>query len=206
MDTEETQSNDADVQPAAAAGSESVPASSEPAEPAASPDRVKTEAAKAAEYWDRLLRVTADFENYKKRVARERQEASRYAFLPLLERLVPVLDHFEMALNAAQNAKDDALTAFHEGMSMIHQQLRTALTDSGLEEIHALGQPFDPNWHEAVSQQPTADVPEGQVTQELRKGYRYRDRLVRPARVVVAKHPKPEPVADTPSEAGPSET
>ena len=122
MDTEETQSNDADVQPAAATGSESVPASSEPAEPAASPDRVKTEAAKAAEYWDRLLRVTADFENYKKRVARERQEASRYAFLPLLERLVPVLDHFEMALNAAQNAKDDALTAFHEGMSMIHQQ------------------------------------------------------------------------------------
>ena len=154
-------------------------------------ERLKAEAAKARDHWERLLRATADFENYKKRIARERQEASKYACAPLFEKLIPVLDHFDKALAAAPNATADSPAAFHDGVSMICQQLRTALTEAGLEEIDAVGQPFDPRWHEAVSQQPMADVPEGQVIQQLRRGYKLRDRLLRPASVVVARHPDP---------------
>ena len=72
---------------------------------------------------------------------------------------------------------------------MIHQQLRKALQESGLEEVEAAGKPFDPNWHEAVSQAESAEVPEGQVLQQLRKGYKLRDRLLRPATVIVARKP-----------------
>ncbi|MBN2505328.1 MAG: nucleotide exchange factor GrpE [Verrucomicrobia bacterium] len=158
--------------------------------------RLEAEAAKAREHWDRLLRTAADFENYKKRAVRERQESSKYACAPVLERLIPVLDHFDMALAAAQSATPDSLAAFHDGVTMIYQQLRTALRESGLEEIEAVGQVFDPNWHEAVSQEPTPDVPEGQVTRQLRKGYKLRDRLLRPAKVVVAKAPDVQPVSE----------
>lgn len=211
MDTEETQSNSNELPTtetaATAAADAGTTASTEasPREAGTGTDRTKADAAKAADYWDRLLRVTADFDNYKKRVARERQDAAKYAFLPLLEKLIPVLDHFEIALNtSAGNAGAAAPAAFQEGMAMIYQQLRSALTESGLEEINALGQPFDPNFHEAVSQQPTADVPEGQVTMQLRKGYRYRDRLVRPASVVVAKAPEPTPAATVAAGVSPS--
>jgi molecular chaperone GrpE len=180
--------------PADAAEASPAPAPA-PAEPGdLSPgafERLQTDAAKAREHWDRLLRTMADFDNYKKRVTRERQEAVKYAYAPLLEKLIPVLDHFDKALDAARNATTDSPEAFHDGITMICQQLRTALTEAGLEEINAVGQPFDPNWHEAVSQQPTTDVPDGQVTQQLRKGYRLRDRLLRPASVVVAKSPAP---------------
>ncbi len=72
---------------------------------------------------------------------------------------------------------------------MIHQQLRGVLTEAGLEEVDAAGKPFDPNWHEAVSQQESADVPDGQVLQQLRRGYKLRDRLIRPATVIVARKP-----------------
>lgn len=149
---------------------------------------LKTRAAKADENWDRLLRTTADFDNFKKRAARERQDAARYANESLIQRLLPVLDNFEMALAAAQSqaGSPDSLTA---GVVMIQQQLKAALVEFGLEEVDATGQTFDPNMHEAVSQQESTEVAEGQVLQQLRKGYRLRDRLLRPATVVVAKGP-----------------
>jgi molecular chaperone GrpE len=153
---------------------------------------LKADAAKAAEYWDKLVRTAADFENYKKRAARERQDAVKYANEGLLEKLIPVLDAFEMALTAASPANAapaDALQSFQTGINLIYQQLKRALTEAGLEEIDARNQPFDPKVHEAVSQQETAAVPEGQVLQQIRKGYKLRDRLVRPAGVVVAKAP-----------------
>ena len=107
-----------------------------------------------------------------------------------MEKLVPILDNFDMAMAASQTAPADAASsALQAGIAMIHQQLKSALTESGLEEIDAAGQKFDPNWHEAVSQQESAQVPEGQVLQQLRKGYKLRDRLIRPATVVVAKKP-----------------
>ena len=156
-------------------------------------DELKTRAAKADEHWDRLLRTAADFENFKKRAARERVEAAQSANLALLQKLLPVLDHFEMAQTAAQTAKDDKLTSLQAGIAMIQQQLKGILAETGLEEIDAAGKPFDPMLHEAVSQQESKDVPEGQVLQQIRKGYKLRDRLLRPAAVVVAKKPAAPP-------------
>lgn len=152
-------------------------------------DELKARAAKADEHWNRLLRTTADFENFKKRAARERQDAIKFANEALMQRLITVLDNFEMAQAATQTGGADNLKSLQEGIALIYQQLRGALTESGLEEMDATGKPFDPNFHEAVSQQESAEVPEGQVLQQLRKGYKLRERLLRPATVVVAKKP-----------------
>jgi molecular chaperone GrpE len=149
---------------------------------------LKERAAKADEHWERLLRQAAEHENYKKRMAREKQDATKFANEALLQKLIPVLDNFEAAL-AAAGASASADDSFKTGVSMIYTQFKAALADAGLEEINAEGQAFDPNFHEAVSQQETADVPEGQVVQQLRRGYKLRDRLIRPATVVVSKAP-----------------
>jgi len=177
----------------AAAGSPK--ATAETAAPAEAPltpqqiEELKEKAAKADEHWDRLLRTTADLENFKKRAARERQEAIKFANASLLEKLIPALDNFDMALAAANNAENDSMESLKTGIAMIYNQLKAALADTGLEEIDATNQPFDPNLHEAVSHQESADVPEGQVLQQLRKGYKLRERLIRPASVVVARKP-----------------
>ena len=152
-------------------------------------DALKAEAGKAKEYWEKLLRTAADFENYKKRATRERQEAVKFANEAIISTLIPVLDNFDMAMAATTGAQDGAIQSLQSGISMIHQQLKKALADAGLEEVDATGQKFDPNLHEAVSQQENAEVPEGHVLQQLRKGYKLRDRLLRPATVVVAKKP-----------------
>ena len=159
---------------------------------AAAPESVeelKAKAAKADENWQRLLRTTADFDNFKKRAARERQDAVKYANEGLITKLLGVLDNFEAAQIAAASNPAGGLQALQDGIAMIQQQLKNALVDSGVEEIDATGKPFDPNFHEAVSQQESDAVPEGQVLQQLRKGYKLRDRLLRPASVVVAKKP-----------------
>lgn len=145
--------------------------------------------AKADENWDRYVRLAAEFDNFKKRAARERDDAVRYSNQALLMRLLPVLDNFEMALTAATGAPGDTAGSLRAGVDMILGQLKSTLAESGVEEINALGQEFNPTVHEAVSQQETADVPEGQVVQQLRKGYKLRDRLLRPASVIVAKQP-----------------
>jgi molecular chaperone GrpE len=152
-------------------------------------EELKTRAAKADENWERLLRTTADFDNFKKRAAREKIESAQYATFSLLAKVLPVLDNFEMALAAAQSAKDDKLASLQSGVLMIQQQLKSALTETGLEEIDAAGKLFDPNFHEAVSEQESADIAEGHVLQQLRKGYKFKDRLLRPATVIVAKKP-----------------
>jgi molecular chaperone GrpE len=152
-------------------------------------EELKQRAAKADENWERLLRTTADFDNYKKRATREKQDAIRFANENLLEKLVPVLDSFDMALAAATNHSAEAAQSLRTGINMVYQQLKSALTEVGLEEVDAAGKPFDPNLHEAVSQQESAQVPEGQVLQQLRKGYKLRERLLRPATVIVSKHP-----------------
>jgi molecular chaperone GrpE len=157
-----------------------------------SPEQIedlKVRAAKADENWDRLLRTTADMENFRKRAAREKEEAIRYANESLIKKLAPVMDNFEMAIaSAGQNAPANA-QSLQAGVAMIMQHLRQVLQEAGLEELDATGKPFDPNLHEAVSQQESKDVPEGHVMQQLRKGYKLRDRLIRPATVIVAKKP-----------------
>jgi molecular chaperone GrpE len=152
-------------------------------------EQLKERAAKADENWDRLLRQTAELENYKKRAARERQEAVAFANENLLAKLLPVLDAFEMALAASQ--QPPPASSLQAGIVLISQQLKSALADSGLEEIDASGKPFDPSLHEAISQQETLEAPEGQVVRQVRKGYRFRNRLLRPAGVIVAKKPAP---------------
>ncbi len=164
-----------------------------PVEPATvTPEQLqelKERAAKADENWDRLLRTAADFENFKKRAAREKQEAIKYANEILMQKLIPVLENLDIALSAAPSAPPDANQSFQAGVNLICQQLKGVLTEAGLEELNAVGKPFDPHLHEAVSQQETSEVPEGHVVQQLRKGYKLRDRLLRPASVVVAKPP-----------------
>lgn len=164
-------------------------------------ETLKTRAAKAEENWERLLRTTADFDNFKKRAAREKLESAQYATASLLQKLLPVLDNFEMALAAAQSAtaarsatpgeEGDKLASLQSGVQMIQQQLKSAVMEAGLEEVDAAGKPFDPNLHEAVSQQESAEVAEGHVLQQLRKGYKVKERLLRPATVIVAKPPTP---------------
>src|SRR5438445_10021089 len=114
---------------------------------------LKERAAKADEHWDRLLRVTADLENFKKRAAREKTDAIKYANENLLQKLIPILDNFDMALAAVQTADGGATAqSLQTGINMIYQQLRNTLAESGLEELDATGKPFDPNLHEAGSQ------------------------------------------------------
>lgn len=149
---------------------------------------LRGKAAKAEENWDKYVRLSADLDNFKKRAARERIEAIRYANEAVLEKLLPIVDNFEAAL-AAASANTGNVDSLRQGIQMIYTQLKSCLNDAGVEEIDAMNKAFDPNLHEAVSQQPTADVPEGQVVQQMRKGYKYRDRLIRPAMVVVAKQP-----------------
>ncbi|MCX6894956.1 MAG: nucleotide exchange factor GrpE, partial [Verrucomicrobia bacterium] len=131
----------------------------------------------------------ADLENYLKRANRERSEAIAYANQSLLQKLIPILDNFEMALAAASNNSPESIKSHADGVAMIHTQLRAALAEAGLEEIDATGKPFDPNFHEAVSEQESAEVPDHHVLQQLRRGYKLRDRLLRPATVIIAKAP-----------------
>jgi molecular chaperone GrpE len=163
-----------------------------PPEASWTPEQIATLQAKAAqadEHWDRLLRARADLENYKKRAARERQDAVRFAHVTLIEKLIPALDSFDMALAAADTTEGDGLASLKTGIAMVHGQIKTALTEAGLLEVDAAGQVFDPQVHEAVSQLESAEVPEGQVLRQLRKGYKLHERLIRPATVVVAKKP-----------------
>jgi molecular chaperone GrpE len=165
----------------------------EPAPPAYTPEQIeefKARAASAQENWDRLLRTTADFDNFKKRAARERTEAAQNAALSLIQKLLPILDGFDMAQSATQNAEGDKLASLQTGVAMIQAQLKAFVTDAGVEEVDAAGKPFDPALHEAISEQESAAVPEGQVLQQLRKGYKMKDRLLRPATVIVAKSPE----------------
>jgi molecular chaperone GrpE len=169
------------------------PAGAAPPEPhqltAEDIEELRAEAAKAKDHWEQLLRTAADFENFKKRAARERQEVSRYANESLLQKLLPVLENMEAALLSTAGGQPVTLESMQTGLKMIQQQFKSVLTEAGLEEIDATNKPFDPNWHEALAQQERADVPEGQVVQQVRKGYKLRDRLLRPASVLVSKSP-----------------
>ena len=140
---------------------------------------------KVAELEDRLLRAKADFQNLQRRTAIERSEAIRYANAELMKSLVGVLDDFERSLAAGVEATDVASVL--DGERLIHENFRKALVDHGLELIRALHEPFDPSIHEALMQRPSDDHPPGTVLEEVAKGYRLRDRVLRPTRVIVSK-------------------
>jgi len=136
-------------------------------------------------YKDIALRSVADLDNYRKRMAREKDEAIRFANASFLERLIPILDNFELGLQAAKASGGQS--AVVDGMSMVSRQLQDFLTSCGIETVDATGQPFNPNVHEAIAQEEDPEIEEGHVIRQLRKGYRLKDRLIRPANVVVSK-------------------
>ena len=132
------------------------------------------------------LRTRAEFVNYQKRTREQADKDKLYAAGPLAIDLIAVLDNFE---RAAEAARSSGAASIVEGLDMVHRQLLGALAKHGIEPIAALGHAFDPNQHEALLQQPVADKPEGTVVAELGKGYRLRDRVLRPTKVAVSIKP-----------------
>jgi len=143
------------------------------------------QAAEIAKWKDASLRAQAELDNYRKRVARERDEDYKRAQAVVLEKLLPVLDNFEFGMMEVR--KGDPKSPIAVGMEMIERQLKEFMTSSGVETIEAVGTKFDPNLHEAVSQEAHDTAPEGQVIRQMRRGFRLRDRLLRAAMVVVSK-------------------
>jgi len=152
--------------------------------------------AEAGKWKEISLRTAAEMENLRKRTAREREDAIRFANQRLLEDLLPVIDNFEMGMQAASQ---DQKSMIYIGMDMVRRQLHDFLSNQGVEEIPATGT-FDPNLHDAVSQEESGEGEEGQILRVTRRGYRLRDRLLRPASVVVSKPPA-APAAEEGGEA-----
>ena len=144
----------------------------------------KTETDKIIESMrDQLARSQAEFENFRKRVRRDLQQQIQMANQDLLEQILPVLDNFDRALTTP----GDSVDALLNGMRMVQKQLLEILCRSGLEHIEAVGQPFDPNVHEAVGVDPSGEHPDNHVSAVLQEGYKLKGRLVRPAMVRVSK-------------------
>lgn len=133
---------------------------------------------------DRLLRTAADFDNYRKRIERERRDLSEFAASDVLSELLPILDNLERALQAPAPPEADA---FRKGAELIHKQMIELLRKRGVRPIEALGADFDPRIHQAVIHEGSEDHREGEVMEELQRGYMLGDRLLRPAMVKVAK-------------------
>lgn len=140
------------------------------------------------ELQDRLLRTAAEFDNYRKRTERERRELSDFITTDIMRDLLPVVDDLERALaTPADLTNNPELAAFHQGVTLIHRQWLDLLRRRGVEVLDVVGKPFDPEWHEAVADEPANGRPDGQITAELRRGYRTGAKLLRAAMVKVAK-------------------
>ncbi len=134
---------------------------------------------------DMMLRLAAELDNYKKRVAKERESLIKYANQEIIQGLLPTLDNFERAIESVEKSKD--LNSFIEGIRMIAKQMFDALERNGVKKIDALGKPFDPNIHEAVMQVASDQYPENTVAQEFQKGYMLHERVIRPSMVAVSR-------------------
>ena len=132
---------------------------------------------------DRLARMQADFENARKRAAKEQQEYRDYALVDAIKTLIPVLDSFQRALQTSPEKSE-----FHAGVELIHKQLQDALAKIGVSPVAAKGEQFDPRYHEAIEMVDTEDFEDHQVLEELQRGYKLKDRLLRPAMVRVARN------------------
>jgi molecular chaperone GrpE len=135
---------------------------------------------------DRLARSQAEFDNARKRAAREQQEYREYAVADAVKALLPTLDSFERALDTAAGDKSE----FRGGVELIYKQLQDALAKLGVQPIQAKGEPFDPNLHQAIEMVDTTDVKDHHVLEELQRGYKFKDRLLRPSMVKVARDPR----------------
>jgi molecular chaperone GrpE len=141
-----------------------------------------------AEVRNRMLRAQAELENYRKRVRREQEDERRYASAGLLRDLLPVVDNISRAIEAAEKSPDPA--SLLEGFKMVQQQLAGVLSQHHCRPIEALGQPFDPNRHAAITVQPSAEHPANTVVHVVQAGYELHDRVLRPSQVIVSKAPE----------------
>lgn len=138
----------------------------------------------ADDYYNRLQRLQAEFDNFRKRTFKEKEELVKYASERVVKELLPVIDNFERALEAAKNTQDFAALA--QGVEMIFRQLNGVLGKEGLAEIEAVGQAFDPNLHEAIMQVDSEEHPANTVVEEVQKGYYLKDKVLRPSMVKVS--------------------
>lgn len=157
------------------------PESSETTEEKA--DSVKTAEQQKKEDDEKYMRLMAEFQNYKKRVAKEKQDIQSFANEKIITELLEVLDNFERSLEHSSDADEN----YVKGMEMIFQQLKTAMEKAGLKEIQALGEDFDPAVHNAVMQEESDELESGKVSKVLQKGYKLNDKVIRAAMVAVAK-------------------
>lgn len=140
-----------------------------------------------AETRDRWIRLNADFENFRRRTLKEREEAYQFGHQALAKDLLPAVDNLERAIDAARKSGVGDLESLLQGLELVQRDLESVLARHGVTEVEALGQPFDPSVHEALAQLPDASVSPGTVVQVYQRGYRLRDRLLRPAQVVVSR-------------------
>lgn len=165
-------------------------AAAEPAPAPAAPgleEQLATAKQEAAANYDRYMRAVADLENYRKRTIREKDELRQFAAANVMEDLIPILDSLGLGLAAARQQTD--VKAVADGINLVLEQLKGSLAKHGLKEINPQGQAFDPNLHDCISHQPSAEVAEEKVSQVVRLGYSLNGRLLRPASVVVSSGP-----------------
>jgi len=160
-------------------------AASDPVEPTPLAPEIAQAIEERDQLRDRLLRTQAEFDNYRKRVERERLETIERAAESVLRDLLPVLDDLERALDAEPG--NEAAASYRRGVELIHRQLTELLTRRGVRPIETVGKDFDPHLHQAVSSEPVPGAREGEIVQELRRGYMLGERLLRPAMVKVAQ-------------------
>ena len=148
------------------------------------------------ENYERFLRVSAEFENYRKRAVREQAEFKKFSNESLIRQLLPIVDDLERAVQSATESSG-AVHAIRQGVSLTLENILNVLENFHVEQIQAMGQPFDPNFHEAVMQENDAQHPDNTVIRELQKGYLLNGRLLRPAMVVVSKSNGTKPLGET---------
>lgn len=184
-----THSNSESTTPAVENAAEAPPATDMPPEtaPEVPQDPLALLSAEVEKWKDLAYRSQAELDNFRKRSAREAQETRAYANADLLRGILPIMDNFEMGLEAARAESEKSMIFM--GMSMVQRQIADFLRDVGVTEVEALGKPFDPNLHDAVSTEASADHAEGTVLRVTRRGFKLKDRLLRPVSVIVAGTP-----------------
>jgi molecular chaperone GrpE len=179
----EEQNLDAEHELPAAEGLESQQPAKQPAPVAEHGSEIEKLRAERDSLLDRLARMQAEFDNARKRAAKEQQDFRDYALADTIKTLIPVLDSFDRALQTSPEKSE-----FHMGVELIHKQLQDALTKIGVRPITAKGEQFDPRFHEAIEMVDTEEFEDHQVLEELQRGYKLKDRLLRPAMVKVARN------------------
>ncbi len=180
---------EAESEPAQEAASDSGSPAQEPASDSGSGEPAAEEPAAEPDWKDRYARTLADFDNYRKRMARDREELAQFAAKDILKDLLPTVDNLALALDKAENKEDP----FVQGVKLAYDGFLKVLADHGATPLDSVGEPFDANYHEALAQLPSADVPEGTVMNEVKRGWLLYGKLLRAAQVVVSSGAPTQP-------------